>query len=106
MAAAALAAGCATIREAPPLATVPSRLAAFSTIGPGEPMPPGWGPWSLNRFKPASRYQLVEDAGTTVLKGSAQASASGLIHYLDVDPRERPDRKSTRLNSSHLVISY
>jgi len=32
----------------------------------------------------------VEDAGTTVLLGDAQASASGLIHYLDVDPGERP----------------
>jgi hypothetical protein len=32
----------------------------------------------------------VEHGGTTVLKGSARASASGLIHYLDVDPLERP----------------
>jgi hypothetical protein len=52
-------------------------------------MPPAWGPWTLSRFKSTSRYRLVEDAGTTVLVGSAQASASGLIHYLDVDPRER-----------------
>jgi len=33
---------------------------------------------------------VVEDAGATVLKGSAQGSASGLIHYVDLDPRERP----------------
>ncbi len=90
MTVAALAAGCATSPQAPPPGTVPSRLAVFSTIKPGEPVPSGWGPWSLNRFKPASRYQLVEDAGATVLRGSAQASASGLIHYVDVDPRERP----------------
>src|SRR6266849_4528539 len=84
---AALAAGCATTPEAPPPA---SRIAAFSATKPGEPIPPGWGPWSLSRFKSLSRYRLVEDAGTTVLLGDAQASASGLIHYLDVDPGERP----------------
>ena len=87
---AALAAGCATMRETPPLASVPSRVTAFSTLKPGEPMPSGWGPWSLNRFKSSSRYQLVEDAGATVLKGTAQASASGLVHALDLDLRERP----------------
>jgi hypothetical protein len=90
MTVAALAAGCATMREAPPVASVPSRITAFSTIRPGEPIPPEWGPWSVNRFKSPSRYQLVEDAGATVLKGSAQASASGLIQHLDLDPRERP----------------
>src|SRR6266852_8746019 len=84
---AALAAGCVTTPEAPPPA---SRIAAFSATKPGEPIPPGWGPWSLSRFKSPSRYRLVEDAGTTVLLGDAQASASGLIHYLDVDPGERP----------------
>ena len=84
---AALAAGCVTTPEAPPPA---SRIAAFSATKPGESIPPGWGPWSLSRFKSPSRYRLVEDAGTTVLLGDAQASASGLIHYLDVDPGERP----------------
>jgi len=85
---AALAAGCATVREAAPLA--PSRITAFSAIKPGDALPPEWGPWTLNRFKSSSRYRLVAEAGTTVLQGSAQASASGLIHYLDVDPLERP----------------
>ncbi|HEY6241469.1 MAG TPA: DUF3047 domain-containing protein [Burkholderiales bacterium] len=84
----AFAAGCATVREAPPV--VPLQLAAFSASKPGGPIPAAWGPWSLSRFKSASRYWLVEDSGTTVLKGSAQASASGLIQYLDLDPRERP----------------
>ena len=85
---AALAAGCATVREPSPLA--PSRVTAFSAIKPGDGLPPEWGPWTLNRFKTSSRYRLVEEAGTTVLQGSARASASGLIHYLDVDPLERP----------------
>src|SRR5258706_10061728 len=75
---AALAAGCATVREPSPFA--PSRVTAFSTIKPGDGLPPEWGPWTLNRFKTSSRYRLVEDAGATVLQGSARDSASGLIH--------------------------
>ncbi len=84
----ALATGCGTVPQVP--RTVPSRITAFSEIKPGDALPPEWGPWTLNRFKPSSRYRLVEEAGATVLQGSARASASGLIHYLDVDPVERP----------------
>ena len=87
---AALAAGCATAPQPPPDAAVLPQLTAFSTFRPGEALPPEWRAWSLSRFKPTSRYRLVEDAGTTVVKASAQSSASGLIHYLDVDLRERP----------------
>src|SRR5258705_8382535 len=85
---AALAAGCATVREPSPLA--PSRLTAFSAIKPGDGLPREWSPWTLNRLEAQSRCRLVEDAGPTVPQGSARASASGLIHYLDVDPLERP----------------
>lgn len=88
VAAAALASGCATGPLAPP-AGAPSRLAAFSASRPGEPVPPGWNTWSM-RLKGHSQYQLVEDGGATVLKGRARASASGLLHDLDLDVRERP----------------
>src|SRR6266446_3654167 len=84
---AALAAGCATVREPSPLA--PSRVTAFSAIKPGDGLPPEWGPWTLNRFKTSSRYRIVEEAGTTVLQGSARAPASALIRYLDGDPLRR-----------------
>jgi hypothetical protein len=88
--AAALAVGCATVQKAPPAASVPTRLALFSTFKPGDPIPADWRDWSLSRIKPKSRYQLVEDAGATVLKASARASASGLLHHIDLDPREWP----------------
>lgn len=87
---AALAAGCAVAPERPPAADVKSALTAFSLQPSGSGLPPDWQPWSLSRFRPPSRYELVEDGGTTVIKASARASASGLIHYLDVDPREHP----------------
>ncbi len=53
-------------------------------------MPEVWQPWQLSRFRSPSSYRLIEDSGRTVILASARASASGLIHYLDVDPREQP----------------
>ena len=89
-AAAGLVAACATAPEAPS-GSVPSRLAPFSVAKPGEPPPPEWRNWVMSRFGTLSRYQLVEDGGTTVLKGVAQKdSASGLLHHIDLDPRQQP----------------
>ena len=88
VAAAALAAGCTTGPVAPS-AGAPSHLAVFSTSTPGEPVPPEWNSWSM-RLKGHSQYQLVEEGGATVLKGRARASASGLLHDIDLDVRERP----------------
>ena len=87
---AAFAIGCTTTPTPPPEAAIASRLAPFSAFKPGDSVPPVWRDWSLNRFKAKSRYELVEDAGATVVKASARASASGLIQYVDVDPGERP----------------
>src|SRR5688500_20035181 len=41
-------------------------------------------------------------------RGAEEAVADDLVavRRLDAPPRRREDRKSTRLNSSHLVISY
>lgn len=87
-AAAVLAAGCTT-GPVGPSAGAPSRLTAFSASRPGEPVPSGWNTWSL-RLKGLSQYQLVEDGGATVLKGRASASASGLLHGIDLDVRDEP----------------
>jgi Protein of unknown function (DUF3047) len=86
---AALAAACSTTPVPP--AGVPSKVAAFSASRPGAPLPPEWRKWVMSRFASLSQYQLVEDDGRTVLKGVAQKdSASGLLHPIDLDPRERP----------------
>lgn len=89
-AAAALAAGCATAPQTS-REPLPSRLSLFSASQPGAPVPPEWTSWTMSRFKRLSQYHLVEDGGATVLKGSArQDSASGLLHHIDLDPRDRP----------------
>lgn len=86
----ALTAGCATAPERPPTSALPPEITSFSGLPPGGAMPATWQRWNLSRFKPQSRYQLIEDDGATVVHARAQASASGIIHHLDVDPRERP----------------
>lgn len=83
-----LVAACATAPERPSVA--PQEVTRFSGSVPGSTMPASWQPWSLSLFKPSSRYRLIEDAGATVVHARAQASASGMIHYLDVDPRQQP----------------
>src|SRR2546426_11297853 len=45
---------------------------------------------------------------TTLFRSPAAQSSNGAVGlgYYGVSPRDTRDRKSTRLNSSHLVISY
>src|SRR5256885_10612231 len=45
----------------------------------------------------------VFDAGRRAFPLFAKANQVGTVQWTAMDP---PDRKSTRLNSSHLVISY
>ena len=84
--AAALVSGCAALRDS---VTLPY-LASFSDGVPGTELPKGWEPWELSKFKKPTQYQLVSQDGKTVIKASAHASASGLVHRLAVDPRQFP----------------
>jgi len=88
LASAALLASCASAPKGPKEGS-PSELASFSALKPGERVPDQWNPWTM-RLRGVSQYQLVEDNGATVLKGRAQASASGLLHDLDLDVRDKP----------------
>lgn len=92
LAAAALVA-CAGVRERPetsqPVAA-PRSVAAFSLARPGGDWPGAWRPWQLSRLKKLTSYQLVDDDGSVVVKAMSAASASGLLHPLDIDVRELP----------------
>jgi hypothetical protein len=46
--------------------------------------------WTMSRLKGLTEYQLVQDGDATVLKGRARASASGLLHDIDLDLRDQP----------------
>ncbi len=90
MAAAVLAAvtvgACASL---PDMVTLPY-VSSFSDSSPGETLPKGWEPWTLSRLKKATQYLLVDEAGRTVVKAHANASASGLVHALDVNAKSFP----------------
>ena len=86
LAAVGMASGCAILRDA---VTLPY-VASFSDGVPGSGLPAGWEPWELSKFKKSTQYHLVSYDGKTVIKASAQASASGLVHRLAVDPRQFP----------------
>jgi len=83
-------AGCATAPERPAEIVLPY-VKIFSKNEPSEELlPDGWRRWTLSKFKKPTKYKLVADDGRTVVKAYADASASGLVHRLNVDPREFP----------------
>ena len=81
----ALLGGCASAPDALVLPT--PHVTSFSDSPPGEALPRGWEPWTLSRLKKPTQYSLVDEAGKTVVRATADASASGLIHRLRLDPR-------------------
>ena len=75
--------------------TTPDRIAVptvskFSAGRAGDQLPPGWRAWTVGKFKKATEYELVKEDGGTVVKASANASASGLSHDVHVDLKQFP----------------
>lgn len=62
----------------------------FSSGEPGMQLPGGWRNWTVSRFKKSTEYRLVKLDGRTVIKAQADDSASGLVHDVDVDPKQFP----------------
>jgi Protein of unknown function (DUF3047) len=85
----AAAAGCASVAEPPAQIALPY-VKQFSDNEPGDALPSGWRPWTLSRFKKSTEYTLEDSDGRTTVKAKANASASGLVHALDIDPLQYP----------------
>ncbi len=86
-----LLAGCASTRDDVTDMALPY-VKIFSKNRPADEatLPDGWRRWTLSRLKKPTQYKLVEHNGRTVVKAQADASASGLVHRLDIDPRDFP----------------
>lgn len=82
--------GCAHLETAAPDASAHRTVTAFSLAQPSGSLPGGWQPWRLSKLKRLTSYELVDYDGTVVVKALSAASASGLVHPLDLDPREAP----------------
>lgn len=61
----------------------------FSEMAPGV-LESGWEPMTFNKIESHTRYTLVEDEGRTVLRADSNASASGLIKQMQIDPNDYP----------------
>lgn len=86
-----LLAGCASTPNGPTELALPY-VKIFSKNKPGDEatLPDGWRRWTLSKFKKPTQYKLVEYNGRTVVKAQADSSASGLVHRLNIDPRDFP----------------
>ena len=80
---------CATTAE-PPVEIALPYVKLFSENEPGDALPAGWRKWTLSRFKKSTEYKLVDTDGRTAVSAQADASASGLVHALDLDPQQYP----------------
>ena len=62
----------------------------FSLTASLEGLPDGWKTYRLFRFKPLTLYHLERDGGTTVVRATANSSASGIEHAVSIDVHEYP----------------
>jgi len=65
-------------------------LGKFSAAEAGGTLPAGWKPLTFKNMEKHTAYNLVKDGDTAVVKAESQASASGLIREIKVDPQEYP----------------
>ena len=82
-----LAIGCAAVALLASAGTATAqapRVAPFSQGSPGATMPTGWTPLTFPRIANHTRYTLVRDGDTVVVRAEAAASASGLTFRLGV----------------------
>ena len=76
--------------RAQPAAALTARPAPFSSGPLAATAPPGWAVQTLPKVKRQTRYDLVNDGGTIVLRARADSSASSLRHGLFADPKQTP----------------
>lgn len=62
----------------------------FSAASPGANFPSGWKPLTFKKIKAHTGYSMVKDEGTVVVKAVSDASASGLICKIRIDPEHYP----------------
>ena len=68
----------------PPVAQV----TPFSSGVPGHLYPGGWQELRFSKFRAATRFDLIDDGGTTVVHATSENSSSVLMENIDIDPRK------------------
>ncbi|MBS3755314.1 MAG: DUF3047 domain-containing protein [Desulfobacterales bacterium] len=62
----------------------------FSDADPADGIPSDWEPLTFEKIDAHTDYRLVDDKGTAVIRAESDASASGLIRKVRIDPRKYP----------------
>ena len=62
----------------------------FSNAADGGEFPAGWNPLTFKEIPHHTRYTLVRDAGSVVVKATSEASSSGLVRKIRINPKEYP----------------
>lgn len=65
-------------------------VAKFSSALVGQAMPDGWKPLTFKKIPKQTRYELVKDGESVVVKAMSDASASGLTREVRIDPKDYP----------------
>lgn len=65
-------------------------VARFSAGTAGQAVPDGWMPLTFKKVERHTRYELVKDGTSVVVKARSEASASGLTREVRIDAREYP----------------
>ncbi len=65
-------------------------VAKFSAAEAGAGLPSGWEPLVFPKIEKHTDYALVTDDGSTVVKATSNAAASGLTRKIDIDLKKFP----------------
>jgi len=65
-------------------------VGAFSQAQAGGPYPDPWKPLTFEKIERHTRYSLVRDNGTVVVRAESHGSSSGLTREITIDPRMYP----------------
>jgi hypothetical protein len=65
-------------------------VATFSRATVGQSVPDGWKPLIFKKVPAQTKYEIINESGSTVIKASSEASASGLTKAVMINPREYP----------------
>jgi len=79
----ALAATCPSPAAAAP---PPLVIGHFSAQPIGDVLPPDWHLLTFKKIEAHTRYRLVSDNGTTVIRAHSRSAAAGLVRRIAVDP--------------------
>lgn len=78
------------LAQGAPCATAVQPITPFSVAVAGAALPTPWRLSLLPNVARATRYDLVDDSGTVVLRARADASMATLVHPLRADPQALP----------------